>query len=331
MRYRIKIFAMIVFLTILWMNESAYPTNATISLLKEVTTKNPIVTVGIIADIQSEDKVFKKLLSEIEIERSPVVGYTRFITVNDIKLRLRQHKIDLSQITFAGQKKVAVSKKSMEITPEQLLNFARKYIQEHLLADKAVLFTDRNSIEFAAMPMKLTIPDGEVSFRIEKGPQTKIRLSQYTSIPIQIILNGKTYRTLILSLKVKSLKKVVVAKKAIPKGKHLSEADILMEERDIISVLSSALVLKSDVYGKRAKRRISQGEILTKEIIETPPKILRGDKVTILVELPHLFVTTLGQAKEDGREGEIIRVENVSSKKIITAEVINENLVRVKL
>ena len=294
------------------------------------------MTIGIIADIQSEDKPFWEQLSEVEIERAPVVGYTRIFTVNDIKFRLQQHKIDLSEITFVGHERVAVSTKGIEITPEQLLNFARKYIQERLLVNKAGVgevsatsLYDRTSIELAAKPIKLTIPDGEVSFRVPA--KTEIRLSQYTSIPIQVILNGKTYRTLILSLKIKSLKKVVVAAKAIPKDKHLAEDDICMEERDIIPILGTALVYKSDTYGKRAKRRIQQGGILTDELIETPPLIYRGDKVTILVESPHLKVTTLGMAKEDGCEGKIIRVENISSKKIITAEVINENLVRIKL
>ncbi|MFQ6039340.1 MAG: flagellar basal body P-ring formation chaperone FlgA [Candidatus Poribacteria bacterium] len=331
------------------MNESAYPAvgtspdtqdsatrkrrGATIALYKEVTIRDSVVTIETIADIQSEDKAFGERLSKIEIERAPVVGYTRIFTVDDIKLCLQQHKIDLSQITFVGYERVAVSTKAIEITPEQLLNFARNYIQENFLADN-----DRNSIELAAMPVKLTIPDGEVSFRIPRGQETKIRLSQYTSIPIQIILNGKIYRTLILSLKVKSFKKVVVAAKAIPKDKHFGETDICMEERDIIPSLSSrtgpipgsVFVKKSDVYGKRAKRRISRGEILTSGMIETPPLIYRGDKVIILVKSPHLKVTTLGMAREDGYEGKIIRVENISSKKIITAKVINEKLVRVE-
>ena len=341
---RILIFAMIVFLSFLWMSESAYPAGGTsrrrrgadIALHKEVTISNPTVTIGIIADIQSEDKPFSQQLSKIEIERAPVVGYTRIFTVNDIKFRLRQHKIDLSEITFVGHEHVAVSTKGIEITPEQLLNFASKYIQEHLLADKAGVgevsatsLYDRTSIELAAKPIKLTIPDGEVSFRVPA--KANIRLSQHTSIPIQVILDGKTYRTLILSLKIKLLKKVIVAAKAIPKDKHLSEADICMEERNIIPVLGSALVDKSDTYGKRAKRRIQQGAILTDELIETPPLIFRGDRVTILVESSHLKVATVGIAKEDGYEGKIIRVQNISSKKIITAKVINEKLVRVEL
>ena len=247
-------------------------------------------------------------------------------------MRLRKHKIDLSQITFVGYERVAVSTKSIEITPEQLLNFARKYIQEHLLVDKAgILNLDRTSIELAATPVKLAIPYGEMNFRIPCGAETNIRLSQYISLPIQIILNGKTYRTLIISLKVKSFKKVIVAAKTIPRDKHLSETDIFVEERDIIPLPGSALVDKSDVYGKRAKRRISQGEILTNEMIEIPPLIYRGDKVVILFESPHLKVTTLGMAKEDGYEGKIIRVENINSKKIITAKVINEKLVRLEL
>jgi flagella basal body P-ring formation protein FlgA len=145
---------------------------------------------------------------------------------------------------------------------------------------------------------------------------------------------------LILSLKAKLVKRVVIATKLIPPDKPISDADIGMEERDIISILTSrcsgwlrtsALVEKADVYGKRAKKQIAPGEILTSEIVEIPPLISRGDKVTIIIELPHLKVTALGRAKEDGYEGQSIRVENASSQKIITAKVINDKLVRVEL
>ena len=55
----------------------------------------------------------------------------------------------------------------------------------------------------------------------------------------------------------------------------------------------------------------------------------KGDNVTILAESGPIRITDMGQAKQDGAVGNKITVLNLTSKKIIMAEVMNPNLVKV--
>ncbi len=299
--------------------------SAVITLRENVLTSDSMVTLGTIADIQCQHTAFFEKLRDIEMGRAPLPGQTKIFDIKYVKLRLRQHQIDLSQIIFRVPFHSMVSTKALEIATEQLCNFARTYIQEHLLPD-----AERISVELSAKSMKIVVPDGKVSFRVPV-PKGKVRLSKSTSIPIQIIVNGNVYKTFFLPLKVKAFKKVVVAAQDIQRQKHISKADVSIQERDIILIVANVIIDESLAIGKRAKRKISSGEILTDRIIEIPPVINRGDFVTILAQTPHLKITTLGEAREDGYMNGIIRVQNITSKKIISARVIGEKLVQVAL
>jgi len=57
--------------------------------------------------------------------------------------------------------------------------------------------------------------------------------------------------------------------------------------------------------------------------------VKRGDIVFIIAESSGIKVTALGQVKEKGRKGQIVRVENIDSNKGIYARVLDSNSVKV--
>ena len=73
------------------------------------------------------------------------------------------------------------------------------------------------------------------------------------------------------------------------------------------------------------------GENLTDQNSETIPLIDKGDQVTILLEAPRMSITTTGEALQDGRLGDFIRIKNLMSDKVIQARVVKERLVQVDL
>ena len=86
---------------------------------------------------------------------------------------------------------------------------------------------------------------------------------------------------------------------------------------------------KDDIIGKRAKRMIPSGTIIAGNMIEDPPIIDKGDLVTIIIESEAFRITAQGKAQESGARSQIIRVVNTSSMKEISAQVVNEKIVRV--
>ena len=87
---------------------------------------------------------------------------------------------------------------------------------------------------------------------------------------------------------------------------------------------------KDLLVGKRAKTNIGIGRVIYKSMVEIPPVIKRGQRVLIVAESDTLKVTAPGVAKEDGRIGELIKVQNLLSKKVVIGKVVDAQTVKVR-
>jgi flagella basal body P-ring formation protein FlgA len=81
--------------------------------------------------------------------------------------------------------------------------------------------------------------------------------------------------------------------------------------------------------GLMARHRVKEHTCLKSWMLERVPIVKRGDMVTILAESSGLKVTVPGRSLERGYKGELIRVQNVMSKKRIYARVVNHVTVKV--
>lgn len=85
------------------------------------------------------------------------------------------------------------------------------------------------------------------------------------------------------------------------------------------------------VSGMRAKRTIRKGTILKSSLLQPPRLISRGDEVVIVAKNSQIAIRMKGKALSEGVLGEQIDVENLSSKRIIRAQVIEKGKVSVIL
>ena len=77
------------------------------------------------------------------------------------------------------------------------------------------------------------------------------------------------------------------------------------------------------------KHTIKKDTCIKEWMLEKPLVVKRGDMITILAESGNLRVTVRGRVLVKGHMGELIRVQNSMSKKIIYARVINNSTVSV--
>jgi flagella basal body P-ring formation protein FlgA len=83
------------------------------------------------------------------------------------------------------------------------------------------------------------------------------------------------------------------------------------------------------LLGKILKHSIPSGRPIRTSDIEKQIIVSRGKAVNILFKTPSMTLQTSGVAMDSGGKGEVIRVRNSSSEKIIQAEIQNEELVSV--
>ena len=76
-------------------------------------------------------------------------------------------------------------------------------------------------------------------------------------------------------------------------------------------------------YGLAAKRQIRAGTVISAEMLEStksPVLVSRNQGVVIQIKQPGLFITAMGQALEDGRAKECVKVRNIDSQRVLVAQ-----------
>ena len=123
---------------------------------------------------------------------------------------------------------------------------------------------------------------------------------------------------------------MAVAVSHIKKGEPVSETSIQIEEREISRDLSQMVTDPRDIIGKQAKVDIAKGEVITINSAETMTLLNQGDVVNIVAESNMLRVAVKGVVRDKGGKGELVKVLNVSSNKVIHAKIIDSNTVKVE-
>lgn len=82
--------------------------------------------------------------------------------------------------------------------------------------------------------------------------------------------------------------------------------------------------------GMELKRSVYAGKVITANDIGMPTLIERNAIVLLEFERGPLLITTEGRALDAGAKGETVRVMNLASKIILTAEVVGPNKVKTR-
>lgn len=122
---------------------------------------------------------------------------------------------------------------------------------------------------------------------------------------------------------------VIIARHPIPRG-------TVIQSENLDFVLRQYSQLNHGYYGSanllnnmEAKRNIKAGQILIPGFLQPQKLVLRGQHITIIAENGALKLRVKGKALMDGQQGQTIKVQNLTSKKLIYARVISAGVVRI--
>lgn len=113
----------------------------------------------------------------------------------------------------------------------------------------------------------------------------------------------------------------------IDRGTTLSSSQLTLTEVELGKASRGFFQDIEDVSGQGAKRRIRPGQLITPALISAPLMVRRGQPVTIRASHDGINAATKGQALSNGKVGDVIRVRNLSSEKVIEAQVLEPGVV----
>lgn len=119
----------------------------------------------------------------------------------------------------------------------------------------------------------------------------------------------------------------VHAEGIIDRGQTLTANDLKLQRINIAKARRGYYNRLEDVIGQAAKRRIRAGQTITPALLEQAMAVKRGEPVKIVASDEGIEASASGEALSDGQPGEVIRVRNVRSGKVIDAKVLEEGVV----
>jgi len=208
-------------------------------------------------------------------------------------------------------------------------------IEPETIRDAVTHFIDRNApwaseqmeIKEIRFNQPIHVPSGRVALQVS-SPRHNDWIGA-TPFAVHVSVAGQRVKRITVPAYIEVWSNVVVSVKPLGKYQPIGKEDVRIERMSLARVPHNVVVRLDEALGQRAKRNIAADCILRRDQIETPPMVRRGDIVQIVAQTPILKITAKGMAKQNGGKNERIKVINLRSKKLVYANVVDQQTVQV--
>jgi len=286
---------------------------------KKVEVSGETIVLSDIAKIRGEASDVRQLAS-LQLGRSPVPGNYRVLKRARVESFLAGK--GWSDVVVSSPEKIEIWRKEQQISKEYILSEVRRSIRGAM-----PWAGDTAEVDVVLPEREISLPEGKVSLKVQ-FPNRYAFLGR-ESLLVKISVGEKEVKKLWVESNIKIYSDMVVISRPILRNEILREDDLELERRLVSSLPRGICKDISEVVGMRVKRRIEKGEVLLEGNLALPAIVKRGSMVTIVAEKDSLSISTQGRAMEKGHKGKVIKVQNVSSNKVVMAEVRDSKTVTV--
>jgi len=184
----------------------------------------------------------------------------------------------------------------------------------------------RIKVEFLESVPDVDVPSEKVTIRI-KGRANEDFIGQ-TSFTASL-RGTKPLREEHVKATLWVLMDVVVSTKSLSSGTVLSANDVKILQKWYDAVPKNRISDLKEVIGKKLSVSVNPHMEITKNVLKDCPIVRRNQPVRIMLDNGSLCITASGVSQEDGMLGEVVRVQNTASKRVIHARVKGNALVAV--
>jgi flagellar basal body P-ring formation protein FlgA len=182
--------------------------------------------------------------------------------------------------------------------------------------------------EVSVLPLDSQLKLPECTKPLEVFRATDLIKAGRASIGVRC--NAEKKWSIFTSAVIKTYESVIVLTQPIQRGEIIARQHLAIEKRDVSKTRGDFITQAEQVENKQAARNMPAGAILGLRSFSEPPFIKRKDKIIISSVQPAFSIRMSGTAMMDGTKGQVIKVKNENSGRIISATVIEPGLVLVK-
>ncbi len=281
-------------------------------ILRDLAIKKPNLKLGDIAKIVDKNPNRANYLASLHIDEEFMAD--GIVSQNEIKKILQKNFIDTSKIKIMGST-VKLQVKAKKIDKETILQTIERFVHNRYKN----IAIDKISLRFHTLPLR----SGTYRIRIEPTSES----FHHIYLQISIYDGVKLAKKLKVTLYVQRFIDAAVAAKSIRKGEIIDAQDI--QSKKVRLANSSQLYLTpAQVIGAVAKRDIKPNQTIKRYMIEPDYDVKKKRSVKIIYQKGPIRIELLGLALQNGKVGDIIRVKNLSSNKVLRCKVISSGAVQ---
>ena len=280
------------------------------------------VSLAEVADFDSQSELAESLKTQA-ISPAPPPGQDFLLQTGDIIQNLTRTLGVPPSVIWNGPATIRVYRKGVSIGPEKIQSIIADFLQKHRndLPEAEIRFIA------SSLPLPFMIPTGELTWVVIPSHPGILRSS---SMSLILSVDGHVRKNIAIAGHIEAMAPVVVAATSVQRGCILTADQVRILTRNIAENNAPCLNPR-EIIGQKTNRNIKEGDIIEQAWVDIPPMVARGQMVKIILNEGELHLSTTGLANMNGTKGQIIRVQNIASKKMIYCRVSAPGIVEVQL
>lgn len=152
-----------------------------------------------------------------------------------------------------------------------------------------------------------------------------------SNMTVGIRCNGPAPWKIYVPVRSRLVGQVLVSRNALQRGHKLTLDDVVLSEHDLDRLHYGYLQDPADLVGQELRRAIPPGAVITPPMLAQSRTVRRGQTVTLYADQGGIEIKMAGKALMDAALQQRIRVENLSSGRIIEGVVRSPERVEILL
>lgn len=262
-------------------------------------------------------------LGDMEIASAPSPGDTKRMDSALIEARLRNAGLERDDFELGGASIVRITAMHLEVSSRMIRDDLHTFIENSMPWDK-----EEATIDVDAPSRDYAVRNGDIQIEWSVSPQY-----DYVgrgSFRGEILVDGKQEQTVVVRAEVESYAEVVVANTDISRGDTIRQGDIGLQRHPRTSLGGDFFEDPEAVVGQAARSTLRRGNVITSRQVQARQVVRRNRMVQVETRAGSLVVRGMGLAKEHGRVGDRITLENPASGEEFTGIVGEDGTVLVQ-
>lgn len=284
-----------------------------IYLPREVSVGNGDLSLGQVGIIRGEDALVAKA-NGVALGRIAAPGQNLVIDRPTILSRLACSGIPASKVTLTGAEETTVRQQHRVIGADEFVSAASSFLESHRPGTSVSRWTATRKPENLIVAGAYS--DVRFSPRLSESSVTN-----QARVEITVFAAGKKIAVRDVMFALKYNCRQAVTKTDIAAGQAITAENVEIQTAESNNPEPADWALP---FGTVARHRLAANTVLRPNMVvpsESPVLVTRNQTVAIKVERPGLVITAVGKAMDEGKVGDLIKVRNVDSQRVIVAKI----------